>query len=347
MNQMTTKNHFVPECYLKAWRNSEGKVFEYRTLVEHENVPIWSAHFVSATGYQEHLYTQIKAGHESDEIESWFSREFESPANEVLAKATSASRLTSDDWEILIKFLAAQDVRTPARLFEHLHRLPNEMSELLQNTLNELKVKLDNGDVDELKMHVKTPAAESFPLKVTTHFEEGSDVGILKAETYVGRSTWIHSIKHLLDSTQKILHSHKWSIVMPAEGLFWPTSDNPVVKLNYYRPGHYDLKGGWGVKKGNIFFPIGPEHAMFVQIGDRPIGKNKRLPEHQTRELIKFVVENSQRKIFTHSQNLDIPLLKKRVVDPTKCSLENREMSEWHQKNIALEREFIESNRNS
>jgi Protein of unknown function (DUF4238) len=345
VDQLRVNNHFVPECYLKRWGNSEGKVFVYRTLVEHENVRVWKPHSVSAIAYQKHLYTQIISGHESDEVESWFAREFESPANEVLAKATTASRLTSDDWEILIKFLAAQDVRTPAKLLEHLQRTPKVLSEVIENVLGELKGKLDRREVDELKTHAETPSTESLPLKVTTHFEEGSDTGILKAETYVGRSTWIHSIKHSLENTRKVLHTHKWSIVMPAEGYYWPTSDNPVVKLNYYSPGNYDLEGGWGRKRGNIFFPIGPEHAMFVQIGDKQVQKNTRLSETQTREFLKVIVENSHRKIFSHFENMDIPLLKKRVVDPSKLSIENEEMSVWHQKNIQMEHEYLASNR--
>jgi hypothetical protein len=345
VNQLHVNNHFVPECYLKRWENSDGKVFVYRTLVEHENVRVWKPHSVSAIASQKHLYTQKISGHESDEVESWFAREFESPANEVLAKATTAGRLTPYDWEILIKFLAAQDVRTPAKLLEHLQRTPKVMSEVLENVLNELEEKLDKGGVDQLKMHAETPTAQSFPLKVTTHFEEGADTGLLKAETYVGRSSWIHSIKHSLENTRKVLHNHKWSIVMPAEGYYWPTSDNPVVKLNYYSPGNYDLRGGWGRAKGNIFFPIGPEHAMFVQIGDRPLQKNTRLSETQTREFIKFVVENSHRKIFSHFENMNIPLLKKRVVDSSKLSIENEEMSAWHQKNVQMEHEYVASNR--
>ena len=213
--------------------------------------------------------------------------------------------------------------------------------------MNKLEAKLDKGDVDDLKRTEGRPVINTFPLKVTTKIEDGADVGFLKAETYVGRSTWLHSIRHVLNNTRKILHAHKWSIVKPALGYFWPTSDNPVVKLNYYSPGDYDLKGGWGVNKGNIFFPIDPEHAMFVQIGDKPIQKNARLSEDQTKEFISFIVENSHRKIFSHFEDNSIPLLRKRIVDSERLSRENNEMKEWHQLNANMEREYIQSNRNA
>jgi hypothetical protein len=347
MSQLHVKNHFVPETYLKRWANSEAKVFVYRTIVEHSNVPIWKAHSVSSIAYQKHLYTQLISGRESDEIETWLDREFESPAKRVLDEATSERRLKSDDWEMLIKLLAAQDVRTPARLFEHLQRGQKEMSETLQEVLNGLNDKLEKGGINKIKSSIKTPSAESFPLKITTQFESGEDSGLLKAETYVGRSTWIHSIKHLLENTRKILHTHKWSIVKPAKGYHWPTSDNPVVKLNYFSLGKYDLKGGWGVKKGNIFFPLGPEHAMFVQIGERTIQKNTRLPVDKTKELIKILVENAHRKIFCITENKELPILRKRVVDAKRLARETEEMHLWHQKNIEMERDYLMSNQNA
>lgn len=346
MKQLHVKNHFVPECYLKRWTNSEGKVSVYRILVNHLDSPIWKDHSVSAIAYQKHLYTQIISGRESDELESWLDREFESPANAVLDKATSEGQLTKLDWEILIKFLAAQDVRTPVKLLQHLQRGQKDLPEVLQSVLNELKEKIDSGNVDELIEKKKNSSQETFPIIVNTHFEEGEETGFLRAETYTGRATWIHSIRHALENTRKILHNHKWSIVKPAKGYYWPTSDNPVVKLNFYSPGNYDLKGGWGVKKGNIFFPIGPEHAMFVQIGDKPAQKNIRLSEHQTNEFIKFVVENSHRKIFSHFKNKDLQILRERTVDPVLLKREKSEIDEWHQINAKMEREYIMSNRN-
>lgn len=137
MNELHVKHHFVPKCYLKRWENTNRKVFVYRTLVEHPNIPVWGQQFPSEIGYQEHLYTQILTGIESDNIETWLDREFESPANKSLDKATTDGRLTRDDWATLIDFLAAQDVRTPARLFEHLLRTQKELPDVLQAILDE------------------------------------------------------------------------------------------------------------------------------------------------------------------------------------------------------------------
>jgi len=87
MKQLHVKNHFVPESYLKRWENIDNKIWVYRTLVSNKKVPLWKDYSASAIAYQKHLYTQIIAGNESDELETWFDRNIESPANKVLDRA--------------------------------------------------------------------------------------------------------------------------------------------------------------------------------------------------------------------------------------------------------------------
>lgn len=71
-------------------------------------------------------------------MEIWFDREFESPTSEVVEKATNERRLSKNDWDILIRFLSLQDVRTPAQMFEHLKHAEQELFETLQEVLNDL-----------------------------------------------------------------------------------------------------------------------------------------------------------------------------------------------------------------
>ena len=138
MSQQHIKNHYVPELYLKRWVTNK-KVQVYRTLVTHSNVPLWKTHSLSAVGYQKHFYSQIISGKQSDEFERWIDKEIESPANEAIEKVVLDQRLSPDDWYVLIKFLALQDVRTPARLFEHLERTQKDLKEILNAPLFKLK----------------------------------------------------------------------------------------------------------------------------------------------------------------------------------------------------------------
>jgi hypothetical protein len=148
MSEFHKKNHFVPECYLKRWQDSNNKICAYRTLVSHKNVPVWKRYSVSAIAYHNHLYTQMVAGVESDELERLIDKEYESPANAVLDKVVLEQRLSPDDWNILIRFLAAQDVRTPSRLFEHIKRCNETLPEILKSTLNQLTNKLEKNEIE-------------------------------------------------------------------------------------------------------------------------------------------------------------------------------------------------------
>jgi Protein of unknown function (DUF4238) len=115
-------NHYIPRLYLKRWADENNKVNTYRILVPHQIRPLWKRQSIKGLAYHEHLYTRVMASGETDEIEKWLAREYEDPGAEVIDKVTSGSRLTKDDWECLIRFAAAQDVRTPARLLEILQR---------------------------------------------------------------------------------------------------------------------------------------------------------------------------------------------------------------------------------
>src|ERR1700733_11824547 len=113
---LTRDNHFVPQFYLKNFSTASGEVREYRTLVSHSSVPVWKPVNTAGTGYEKNLYTRIVRGEETDDIEQWLNREFESPAKEPFEKVLAARELTQGDWRLLVRFLASQIVRTPAFL---------------------------------------------------------------------------------------------------------------------------------------------------------------------------------------------------------------------------------------
>ena len=340
MGELHIKNHFVPECYLKRWTDSDQRICFYRTLVSHDNVPIWDKCSVAAIAYHRHLYTRMVSGEESDEFEKWFDSEYETPANAVLEKAVSNQKLTVNDWHILIKFLAAQDVRTPARLYEHLKRCEESLPEILADTLKKLKEKLECGEKIDVVKKVPDKTTSLLPMKVTTEPVAGKKDGVIKAETYAGRGSWLFSIRYLLENTSKNLLKHKWTIVKPAKGFNWFTSDNPVVKLNFTDPENYDLKGGWGKKKGNIFFPIGPKHAMFVQIGDKPMQKGTMLSAEQTIFFRKIIAENANKMIFSDSFDDEIEKNFPRVIDSIQFKKEQIELEKWHDLNKQFELEY-------
>jgi hypothetical protein len=237
--------------------------------------------------------------------------------------------------------LAAQDVRTPSRLYEHLDRGSDLMSSSLESALGELKDKLEHNSTGEItKFEAKRSDLPSIPMKVTIEPSNDGEGSIVKAETYVGRSSWINSIKYLLKNTCKELLKNKWTIVKPAKCYKWLTSDNPVIRLNFTNYQNYDLQGGWGKAKGNIIFPISPGHAMFTQIGDRPMEKGTRLSLEHTIFFRKIMCENASRFIFSSYSDYEVIKIVPRKIDKEQYLFEKNEFAKWHERNKSHEIEF-------
>jgi len=240
-------NHYVSQGYLKRWESSHKKIWVYRTLVSHERVRSWDEHSLKGIAYYSHLYTQIISGEQTDQIERWLEKEFETPAEVSIIKAISDQRLNIDDWNSLVRFLAAQDVRTPARLIEHLQRANKDLPVIMKDILKNLESRIRNRTLQSEGESIEQHETKGlFPLGVSINSKEQEEFSEIRIETSPGRSTWLYSIRHLLKNTANILHQNKWTILLPAKGMTWPTSDNPVIRLNYYKPGKYDFRGGVG-----------------------------------------------------------------------------------------------------
>jgi hypothetical protein len=338
-------NHFVPCVYLKGWTGTDGKVSTYRILVSHGNVPLWRSYSPDSIAYYSHLYTQTVSGVEKDDFEKWLGREFETPAEEPLRKARSDARLTPDDWKRLVRFLAAQDVRTPAWFIQQANRLDdnlqNWMATTLQNSISKAEEAVKTGH--PLKVQTLPSAErEGLPLRVTVKRNPagGGEIG---AEILRGRQLWIWTIKRHLTKSVGALLKHHWTILLPAKGLKWFTSDNPVVRLNYKSPTDYNFGGGWGSLGTEIFLPLDPEHLLFTHIGQRPPQRGERLTQTQTEMIRRFLAEHAWRMIFTTEPIDDVQLLRPRTVNREEFQHERDQWARWHQQQTAAELETSSS----
>jgi hypothetical protein len=328
--------------YLKRFGASPGRVSTYRILVAHSRVPVWKETPVKGIAYHAHLYTRIVSGIQTDEIEKWLNAEFETPAEEALKRATSGSRLSPTDWHNLVRFLAAQDVRTPARLSENLQRWNEIVPAILDNTLREAVSKLEAARKTGETINVtKTANSEYIPLRVTTEREPGQEFGKLKSELIMGRGLWLFSMKHALANTAKVLHNHKWSILMPPDDLTWFTSDDPVVRLNYYGNGKYDFNGGWGNPGTEIVLPLDPRHLLYTKVGERPQRRVSVVPRNVAKMMRHFIAEHAHRFIFAASADTEVPRLRPRIVDAALLRDERQQWLKWNEDQTIAERELM------
>lgn len=347
MKQLHIKNHFVPQLYLKNWAKDDRKIDIYKTLVPHKDTKTWVAKSPSAIAWQRHLYTQIVLGEENDDFEEWFGREFESPAEPIIKKVIMGSKLKPSDWKILIRFLASQDLRTPASLLGYLN-IDNEkiFGDLLQKNLDETskhmmsknfydQVMSDKSDTDEV--------LDELPLKLSFYHDKKNKKMRVNAKSYIGRKSWLFLVKGTLEKCLDKLLRQKWSIIQPAKGYNFLTSDNPVVKLKYYKDRSYKLvnAGIWEQPNTTIILPLSPSHAMITEIGSNVrFIKGTRLSTELTKELCGFIAENSHRHIFSKGIDPTIEDLKPRVVDEELFSREQEQLKNWHEMNKELETDY-------
>jgi hypothetical protein len=335
-------NHFVPCVYLKGWTGTDSKVFTYRLLVSHNNVPLWRSYSPASIAYHSHLYTQTISGVERDDFEKWLGGEFEARAEEPLRKARSGTRLTRAELRRLVRFLAAQDVRTPAWFMQQATRLDEYLPRLMETTLKESLRKAEEARTSGQAIAIQSlsPAErEGLPLQVIVNRnpEGGGEIGV---EMLRGRQLWLWSIKRHLTNNISALLQHHWTILRPAKGLSWFTSDNPVVRLNYKGPTNYDFLGGWGSPGTQIFLPLDPKHLLFTHIGERPRRHGDSMTREETVRIRRFIAEHAWRMVFAPLPDHEMPGLRPRSVDADEFQRERDEWARWHQQQTAAEQEF-------
>lgn len=333
-------NHYVPKMYLKRFCSDEEKLWTYRILVSHPNVPLWKISSPRGVGYHEHLYTSLAYGEETDKIECWLEKDFETPADEVLSKATSGARLTVTDWKHLFRFVAAQDVRTPARMHASFQRWRKTMPDIIDKTLEEAKHKLENAQLNNKQLKIKrTNADEEFPIKITKKTIPGEEKVQLKAETVIGRKLWLWQIKHLLTNTLKKLKPHRWLILSPPDDINWFTSDNPVIKLNYHNQDKYDFNGGWGSKGTEIIMPLSPKCLLYTQVGgEYRTNPYRKISKEEALAFQKLIAENAHRYVFSSIEDNHIEKLRPRMINANRLKTEREQWKRWNAEQNDAER---------
>jgi hypothetical protein len=166
-------------------------------------------------------------------------------------------------------------------------------------------------------------------------------VGAVQAHVISGRGLWLFSLKHVLTHTVKALLENKWSILRPPDGLTWFTSDDPVVRLNYYNDGRYDFKGGWGNPGTEVLVPISPRHLLYSKVGHRPPSRREKPTREQALKLRSFIAEHAHRMIIAGEPDDAVPDLCPRIVSADLVRSEDEQWKKWHQDQSAAERALM------
>jgi hypothetical protein len=328
--------------YLDAFKGPVNKIATYRLLVSHPNVPLWKFHSIRGVAYHSHLYTRISAGGLSDAFEKWLEHEYETPAASALQRAVTDDRLSPEDWQHLVRFAAAQDLRTPARLLESMQRWNSSLPPLLDKVVRESVQRVELEKKAGTFLRAARNDGNSIPFRISTEIDPEKEFGLLKAELIAGRELWLYGIKRVLTDTSSVLLQHRWSIVKPPEGIKWFTSDNPVIRLNYYEGGKYDFKGGWGNLGTEILLPLSPSHLLYTTVGERyPRRRGHELPAAHASMIRRFVAEHAHRMILAAAPDEEAVKLRPRLVDQALYHSESDWWRKWHEEQTAAARKLM------
>lgn len=167
---ITRRNHYIPQFYLKNWSLDGKTIRTYSILVSNANVPYWTQQSIKNTAVWNDFYTRVVGNEELDDFEHWFDQEFERPAKPIFDKLINDEKLSKEEIKILSHFVFAQCFRTPAAYL----RLTKQNLKIFPDAMNEVCGKLNKVSEHELQRSVSHQSANSksiedvlFPLKIS------------------------------------------------------------------------------------------------------------------------------------------------------------------------------------
>lgn len=311
-------NHFVPKFYLNEWKNKNGKVFEYNKIAPSEKSRIWNEKSTTAVCYIRNFYVQKINGVETDYLERIFDKNYEDLAEMALKKAINGERLTPNDWEKIINLIASQIFRTPSYYIKIMQILEKTFEETMSSIPNYIdkhynknKLKIDNNDEPILDI--------DFNIKIEDMNIAKENKKYFRVSLDINKDLYLSCLSAMLENYVQILQKHKWNVVKLDDNVIIPTSDNPVILLNYYKDNTYDLKGGIDNNGGEIIFPISPNKIIYTQIGKRTM--LNKFDFKTSFKIKKLILENARNTIISSFKDSEIEKMQPRVVDLEKYKL--------------------------
>src|SRR5882762_3883553 len=129
---------------------------------------------------------------------------------------------------------------------------------------------------DEFSLHVQLSKADhSLREKLRITFDPvpgGNGLAVVQAQVSSSRTAWLRFMQRMLTDRIDVFCQHRWRVMKLACDAEWPLTDNPVLALNYVRPGQYDFGAGWGKHNSNFIMPVSPRLAIFTQVGSKETG---------------------------------------------------------------------------
>ena len=335
MNQsISRRNHYIPQFYLKNWSPDGRTIQTYSILVSNKNVPYWTRQSIKNTAVWNDFYTRVVGVEELDDFEHWFDREFERPAKPIFDKLIRGVKLSREECKTLSHFVFAQYLRTPAAYL----RLTMQNLKIFPNAMDTVLEELNRVPKCEFQRSVPCQSVNKkedilLPLKVSINREDN----MVEAKAVIGKGFYLHDLKHLLTSTIRVSERLHWQVLHASDDISFPTSDDPVICLNYNNKEDYDFNGGWGNKHGNILMPISPKLLLFSEIGEKGPCPNLDYSPTYSKLFREMIIRHAHRYVYAEHPQKGMLALNARVVNHDLYETEKHDMAGWHVENIKAE----------
>ena len=339
-------NHYLPQMYLKQWAQ-DGRIQEYRLIVSHASVPNWKRRTIKSAAVQKNLYLRMEDDIELDDIEHWFDQNFEEPAAKALNKVCTGIELSNKETHLLLNFVIAQWVRTPA-----FHQVAMRQGQTIApSVLENIAKEAEDLSPQDIVGHLPKSPLDStlIPISIkNTGVKSDSSHTLLEISTIVGKGFWLAVMKYYLNPDSAVyqyLHKLKWSIVSAPAGCFWPTSDNPFVVTRVSKSGSLSLVNpelGIGHKKTVLLFPISPQKVL---LGTR-FRKYKRRFEADNamaQNIKRCFVENAFLYIYCRDEDSQICQMRPRIIDTKQYQKTKESYDNWYDNYKDIEAPLLSS----
>lgn len=333
-DQLQAWNHFVPRMYLKRFAFSPGLLYHYPLLVSHESVPKWNRLPISKAAARHHLYTVAEETGESDEVERWFSKEFEDPANEAIERVVAELPIGRQHWRDLARYFAAQNVRTPANYLKAQARWKTELPAQMDAVIADLRAELEVASQQGIRIErgEAVISTERFPMRAIVSDSTEPGKSAVQFQLSAGRKLWLWELESSLRDDGPIQHleAHRWTVLTAPPEHQWFTSDNPAIQLGIGLDGRRNLRGGWNSPGTVLMLPLSPRHLLYTQIGALPPERYTPVAKPQFEDICNVVAANAFRSIFSIWRDPSVENLRPRQVDEVAFRSEDQQWRDWH-----------------
>lgn len=260
MDELRRRNHWVPVAYLSAFTNT-GDRDGLLAIRDRERPEFYREMPPHAIAKERDLYViaDPDTGVLTDVLERFLASDIEGPFVSIrnhLAYGRNAGltgTLTRPEWQALVRFIAFQQVRTPAF---------RERIQLLARWRGALHAHSVLSDPEEFERLHRTATGEPAPSGRASMLLDSLESGSVVVTP--DEKMWLAVALANMQELVRMIGSLPWRVFDSPKGLNLPSSDSPLVLVNRWSGTLYTHGGGWAQPWLEAVLPLSPRSVLVL-----------------------------------------------------------------------------------